>query len=187
MSKVFDFIDKDRKDFLKIKHEEAQRFIDPKTNKIFTHMVERIKCPVCNIDDSVLVFEKAGFDFVKCRGCGLLHVNPQLTLEVQDNIYKASKTADQWIKVQQNTKEQHWNAEKKFLPALNELKNLRPKGGRLLDIGCSIGQFLHLAGQFGWMVEGIELNLPASEIARSTYGLKVHNDKIENINFPETP
>ena len=36
------------------------------------------------------------------------------------------------------------------------------------------------------MVEGIELNLPASEIARSTYGLKVHNEKIENIDFPES-
>lgn len=185
MAKVFDFMDKDREEFLRIKHEEANRFIDPTTNKIYDHMVERVDCPVCGVDDNVWVFEKAGFDFVKCRRCGLLHVNPQLTSEVQDSIYKRSKTADHWIKLQKKTKEQTWNAEKKYLPGLERLKLLRPEGGRLLDVGCSIGQFLSLARDQGWEVEGVELNADAARLARSEYGLTVHNRKLEEVGFPE--
>lgn len=185
MAKVFDFMDKDREEFLRIKHEEAQRFIDPVTGKIHTHLVERINCPVCDVDDSVWVFDKAGFEFVKCRHCGLLYVNPQLTAETQESIYKQSKTANHWIKVQEKTKEQVWNAEKKYLPALQELRRIYPKGGKLLDVGCSIGQFLALARGAGWDVQGIELNADAVAIARTNYGLNVHERKVEEAGFAD--
>lgn len=185
MKKIFDFMDKDRKEFLRIKHEEAKRFIDPSTGKVKGHMVERVNCPVCDIDDSVWVFTKAGFDFVKCRHCGLLHVNPQLTMETQDAIYKESKTAEHWVKVQSKAKEQTWNAEKKYLPALKELNNIKSQGGKLLDVGCSIGQFLTLARDAGWDVQGVELNSDAASIARKDYNLKVHDKKLEECGFEE--
>ena len=178
-------MDKDRQEFLRIKHEEAKRFIDPGTGKIHAHLVERINCPVCDVDDSVWVFDKAGFEFVKCRHCGLLHVNPQLTTEIQDSIYKQSKTAEYWIKVQKKTKEQTWNAEKKYLPALQELHRIYPKGGKLLDVGCSIGQFLTLARDDGWDVQGIELNTDAAAIARSDYGLRVDEKKLEEVGLAD--
>ncbi len=179
MKKVFDFMDADRQEFLRIKHQEAMRFIDPSTGKIYAHMVERVNCPVCDVDDSTWVFSKAGFDFVKCRHCGLLHVNPQLTGSTQDSIYKQSKTAEHWIKVQQKNKEQSWNADRKYLPALRELAALYPQRGKLLDVGCSIGQFLTLARDAGWSVQGIELNADAAEIARRDYGLSIIEKKIE--------
>jgi 2-polyprenyl-3-methyl-5-hydroxy-6-metoxy-1,4-benzoquinol methylase len=186
MAKIFDFMDKDRQEFLRIKHEEAQRFIDTATGKIHSHMVERINCPVCDIDDSVWVFNKAGFDFVKCRHCGLLHVNPQLTTETQDSIYKQSKTADHWIKVQKKNKEQTWNAQMKYLPALEVLRRIYPKGGKLLDVGCSIGQFLTLARDAGWNVQGIELNSDAAAIARRDYGLSIHEKKLNEAAFADS-
>lgn len=184
MAKVFEFMDSDRQAFLKIKHDEAKRFIDTETSKIHAHMVERINCPICDIDDASWVFSKAGFDFVKCRHCGLLHVNPQLKAGVQDQIYRASKTADHWILLQKKQKEQAWNAEKKFMPALRELARLRPEHGKLLDVGCSIGQFLDLARADGWQAEGVELNSDACAVARSEYGLTVHNTKLEDVGFP---
>ena len=185
MAKVFDFMDKDRQEFLRVKHEEAMRFIDPATGRIYEHMVERINCPVCEVDDSVWVFNKAGFDFVKCRQCGLLHVNPQLTAETQDSIYKQSKTAEHWIKVQKKSKEQAWNAEKKYLPALEELGRIYPQGGKLLDVGCSIGQFLTLAREASWNVQGIELNADAAAIARRDYGLSISEKKLEEAEFED--
>lgn len=183
MAKVFDFMDQERQEFLRIKHEEAKRFIDPASGKIYAHMVERINCPVCNIDDSVWVFTKGGFDFVKCKGCGLLHVNPQLTVDTQDAIYKQSKTAEHWIKLQKKNNEQIWNAENKYLPALEELERIYPQKGKLLDVGCSIGQFLTLARDKGWDVQGIELNADAAAIARNDYGLKILEKKIEEAEF----
>ena len=185
MTKVFEFMDADRQEFLRIKHEEATRFIDPSTGKIYSHLVERVNCPICNLDDSNWVFSKAGFDFVKCRHCGLLHVNPQLTLATQDSIYKQSKTADHWIKVQKNNKEQDWNAKIKYLPELDELARLYPQRGKLLDVGCSIGQFLSLSRDAGWDVQGIELNADAAAIALSDYGLSIIEKKIEDAGFAE--
>jgi len=185
VTKVFEFMDEQRKQFLKTKHEEANRFIDPATGKIYEKFSEFVDCPVCGTRDFTYVFSKAGFDFVKCRQCTLLHVNPQLLPSAQDEIYKKSATADQWISVQMKPKEQAWNADNKFLPALKEMQRLLPKKGRLLDVGCSVGQFLSHARDEGWQVEGIELNLPASEIARQKYKLTVHNGKLENIGFSE--
>ena len=185
MTKVFDFMDADREDFLRIKHEEAKRFVDPATGKIRQQMVERVNCPVCEVDDNVWVFEKAGFDFVKCRHCGLLYVRDQLKADVQDTIYEQSQTADHWIKVQKKAKEQTWNAEKKYLPALEELRRLKPEEGHLLDVGCSIGQFLGLAREQGWEVEGVELNIDAARFARSESELIVHNRKLEEVGFPD--
>lgn len=126
--KVFEFMDDERKDFFKIKHDEAKRFINPKTGLVFDEMVERVKCPVCDVDDSEVVFKKAGFHFNKCNVCGLLHVNPQLTEETQQAIYKNSKTADYWIRLQSKTSEKTWNAKVKYQPALDELERLYPKG-----------------------------------------------------------
>lgn len=184
-NKVFDFMDSDREEFLRIKHEEAKRFIDPQTGKVKSSMVERINCPVCEVDDSVWVFSKSGFDFVKCRHCGLLYVNPQLTMETQDSIYKESKTANHWIKVQSKSKEQAWNAEKKYLPALEELKRIKPEGGKLLDVGCSIGQFLTLARDADWDVQGVELNSDAATIANREYNLTIHEEKLEDCSFED--
>lgn len=185
MSKVFDFMDEQRAEFLKTKHEEAKRFIDPETGKIGAEFSSYIDCPVCSSRDYTYAFSKNGFDFVKCRHCTLLHVNPQLKGEVQDSIYKSSRTAEQWIAVQQNKKEQAWNTSNKFMPALEQLNALRSEKGRLLDVGCSIGQFLNLAEQDGWQVEGVELNAEASKVAQEEYGLTVHNSKLEDIGFEE--
>jgi 2-polyprenyl-3-methyl-5-hydroxy-6-metoxy-1,4-benzoquinol methylase/rubredoxin len=183
MKKVFDFIDEKRKAFMHIKEDEVRPYIDPETNKVFNHMVDRVLCPICSVDDAVWVFEKGGFDFVKCRHCGLLYVNPQLKPDVSESFYKRSKTSTAWIKVQQGEKEQDWNYRNKYLPALKELQRLKPEGGRLLDVGCSIGQFLRHGAGFGWEGEGIELNREAVEFGRKEYGLRIYDKKLEELNL----
>lgn len=45
--------------------------------------------------------------------------------------------------------------------------------GRLLDIGCGTGEFLHEMKVHGWEVEGIEEDKSAVQYARNEYGLKV--------------
>lgn len=181
MGKVFEFIDSTRETLWKEKRKEILALIDPETNKVYKHYVERSNCPICEIDDAVWVFEKEGFEFVKCRSCGLLHVNPQLKSDIAESFYKKSKMATNWIKLQQGAKEQDWNAQRKYLPALEKLNCLKPDRGRLLDVGCSIGQFLKLSTQFGWECEGIELNHDAAEFARNEYGLKVYEEKLEDL------
>ena len=47
-----------------------------------------------------------------------------------------------------------------------------PKNGRLLDVGCGVGNFLAAARHSGFEVTGIELNQNAIRFARETYGLR---------------
>jgi SAM-dependent methyltransferase len=46
-----------------------------------------------------------------------------------------------------------------------------PKNGRLLDLGCGVGNFLAVARDSGFDVTGVELNPSAVRFARETYGL----------------
>jgi len=57
---------------------------------------------------------------------------------------------------------------KLFLPILS----LLPKG-KLLDVGCSYGNFLLIAKNKGFEVYGMEVNETAVEIARKKYNLNV--------------
>jgi SAM-dependent methyltransferase len=47
-----------------------------------------------------------------------------------------------------------------------------PKNGRLLDLGCGVGNFLAAARDTGFEVTGIELNQSAVRFAHETYGLR---------------
>lgn len=64
------------------------------------------------------------------------------------------------------------------LNTLSNLLNLAPANTRLLDIGCSRGQFVECAMQSGFLAEGVE---PAPDIAAAAReaGLKVHTGLLE--------
>jgi hypothetical protein len=47
-----------------------------------------------------------------------------------------------------------------------------PKEGRLLDLGCEVGNFLAAAPDIGFDVTGVELNQSAVRFARENYGLR---------------
>ena len=47
-----------------------------------------------------------------------------------------------------------------------------PKNGRLLDLGCGVGNFLAAARDSGFEVTGVEFNQSANRFARETYGLR---------------
>jgi SAM-dependent methyltransferase len=53
--------------------------------------------------------------------------------------------------------------------------------GRLLDVGCAGGVFLHEAQTRGFSVSGLELNASMAEYARTTYGLEVVNRRMEDM------
>lgn len=54
---------------------------------------------------------------------------------------------------------------------------------RLLDVGCSTGAFLSLAGRLGVQVEGVEPAPSAAQAARRA-GLKVHEGFLQNLGLP---
>lgn len=57
--------------------------------------------------------------------------------------------------------------------------------GRLLDIGCGTGYFLHTMQQSGWQVTGIEKNQGAATFAREHFGLQVTSEPTALVDLPE--
>lgn len=65
---------------------------------------------------------------------------------------------------------------------LNYIREYGKSGGRLLDVGCSVGFFLEVAQEFGYNVRGIELSSEAIAIAKDSVRNKIsHADANEHI------
>ena len=67
---------------------------------------------------------------------------------------------------------------------LTELEAQHPSKGRLLDVGCGIGTFLHLSRERGWEPHGIDPSKSGSAFAQEKYKLDVRCADIFGADFP---
>lgn len=58
------------------------------------------------------------------------------------------------------------------------------KNGKLLDIGCGVGNRLPLFGALGWKIEGLEMDQKAAETAQHM-GYKIHISTLEDADLPK--
>jgi SAM-dependent methyltransferase len=138
-----------------------------------------VPCPVCAANDYNVVFEDTlgarppvfGYKWVpeirkmyravRCRACRHMYSSPRLEdmyayyTDVSDEGYLANEG------LRKATAARVLPTMRQFVPS-----------GRLLDVGCSTGDFLTVARQF-YDVEGLELAVWAQEIARAR-GLTIH-------------
>lgn len=84
-----------------------------------------------------------------CRDCGLVYQSPRLSEKAMDAHYE--KAEDKITASHTDTVTLAENASR-----VEALKRLLPKGGRVLEIGCSDGTFLDLARRAGFSVLGID-------------------------------
>lgn len=130
------------------------------------------KCPWCGSDKAQInlwlkddFLSKEDFHICECLNCGLLYTMPRPNKEKIGEYYKS----EEYYSHQEN--------KKGFIPKLYEkvkkvnLKHkyeLATKGlttGKLLDIGCGVGDFLHSAEAHGWQCIGVEPSEEAKAIA----------------------
>ena len=131
------------------------------------------KCPWCQSEKAHLhlslkdyFLTQEPFEIMVCEDCGLLYTTPKPSDEKLGDYYKS----DEYYSHQEN--------KKGFIPRVYEAVksvNLKHKiaiatqgkePGRLLDIGCGVGDFLHFAEQNGWQCTGAEPSDDASSIAK---------------------
>lgn len=67
-----------RKKFFDNVNKELNKLIDPATGKVRAEMLEHVNCPNCDANSYEHLFEKQGFDFVRCKECTQVYVNPRL-------------------------------------------------------------------------------------------------------------
>lgn len=135
----------------------------------------KVDCPLCGSGEHARLFEKQGFTFVRCVECDLVFVNPQLEEAAVLEEYRTAASNDLWFEVLNSERQQELDREK-FTEVLDVLD---PYRRRLLDVGCSIGLFLHLAAERCWEGVGLEPAPRAREHARDVYGLDVRPEPLE--------
>ena len=57
-------------------------------------------------------------------------------------------------------------------------------GGRVLDVGCGMGDLLDRLRRRGWAVEGTDVDAAALEYARAKHGLTVHLGDLDDLRIP---
>ena len=138
------------------------------------------KCPWCGseksqihlwLKDEFLTHED--FQIYECKSCGLLYTEPRPNKNEigkyyqSDNYYSHKENKKGFIpKIYETVKS--INLKKKYKLATKEM----PKG-KVLDIGCGVGDFLQIMEKQGWETMGIEPSEEAAEIAKSRLKNKI--------------
>ena len=147
------------------------------------------KCPWCGSEKAQInlwlkddFLSKEDFHICECLNCGLQYTMPRPSKDKIGNYYKS----EEYYSHQEN--------KKGFIPKLYEAVkkvNLRYKyrlatkdlaEGKLLDIGCGVGDFLHTAEEKGWECMGVEPSEEAKVIARKRIKANIINsEELEQI------
>jgi len=139
-------------------------------------------CPVCKSSEHTHFANNGYLDYSKCQNCGLVFMNPTLDeLSVQDGFKGGDDLLMSYFKLIQKYKKFDTLTDTKPNPKEdNKLKDICDfkQNGKLLDIGCSVGDFLHKAKYF-YEVEGVEVNPNTSAYAKKYF--KVHTDYLSNL------
>lgn len=144
-----------------------------------------VKCPLCEVDETKPVFIKEGFKFVICDSCGLMYVNPQADSEKLRSWYEHCKSADMWVDMILQSDQQLDFDRKKFHECCEVLERLNYGPGNVIDVGCSLGNFLEVARDRGWETIGLELNQKAVKHATETLGLDVRPQLLHEAELKE--
>ena len=162
--------------------------------------LERVGCPLgCAAgDDPVLtgrdrLHDLPGeFRVVRCRACGLMRTDPRPTLEtigfyypLDYRPYLTTRVGPAAPAARPGAAGPFRRAVRRMLrPVGNQLPDLPP--GRMLELGCGSGAFMHAMAGKGWVVEGIEPSPAAGSEARAL-GYPVHIGPLETAPDPAAP
>jgi SAM-dependent methyltransferase len=139
-------------------------------------------CPVCGTVEHDFFANNDHLDYVQCRHCTLIYMNPAPSADMVDSGFLGE---DQLLMDYFAIISKYKTA----IPAkpdphadnkLRDIYALKP-AGRLLDVGCSVGDFLHKAKHF-YDVEGVEVNPNTAAIAEQHF--KVHQRFLGELGLP---
>ncbi len=136
-------------------------------------------CNLCGSTASHEVFRKHQWPLVACDGCGLVRVDPRPTAEQIAAIY-APPAGYHLQRLAGPSRYSRW--ERRRCEHLARITGPAPHAqARLLDVGCSTGDYLERARARGWSVYGIELAQHLAVYARTRRALPVAYAGVEDV------
>lgn len=151
-------------------------------------VLEWVDCPNGCQDGDVLVMTghdllhhiPGVFTIYRCNHCGLQRTTPRPTPNTIGNYYPTDYAP---YHSQADTKSGSMRVVKNWLKPMLGLRSrvLPPvRTGRMLELGCSSGNYMQEARNAGWQVEGIEFSPEAASVARGK-GFSVRVGAIEEM------
>lgn len=135
------------------------------------------KCHICNSNSNFLL-RKDDYDEYLCSRCGLSFVYPQPNENwLKTNVYSAD-VGYQRNKSADLSKDKPGKRYGRVLGFISKEK----AGGKLLDVGCSTGQFMYWAKNSGFDCKGVEINKRTAEVAKQN-SFQVFNGFLKDAPF----
>jgi SAM-dependent methyltransferase len=157
--------------------------------------LESSPCPLgCKGEDSVVLtgYDRlnhlpGAYNVVRCIDCGLMRTNPRPTPETMGFYYPDNYGPYRSTRINPDRRD---NGQLSFCRGwvksifrFNSTCLPRLQPGRVLEIGCASGSFLHAMALKGWDVEGLEFSEKAVHAAR-TLGYKIYRNTLETAPDP---
>jgi 2-polyprenyl-3-methyl-5-hydroxy-6-metoxy-1,4-benzoquinol methylase len=121
-----------------------------------------------------------GEEIFYCVGCGLVFTHPRPSWAELRKRYDESYYS-YWI-----TPLQHKRRVKLWRGRAKIIRQLKPEG-RILDVGCGTGLFLHICEKMGYSSTGTEISAFAVKYCKKEYGISIENTSLEDSGFkPES-
>jgi len=139
-------------------------------------------CPVCGSHDHAFYANNDHLDYVRCNACTLIFMNPAPDPGAVD---KGFEGEDALLM-------EYFSIIRKYRSApppqpdpvtdgkLRDIYAIK-RSGKLLDVGCSTGEFLHKARHF-YDVEGVEVNPHTAAVAAQHF--TVHKGFLHELRLP---
>lgn len=150
--------------------------------------LESVVCDLCGSEDAELflrlkdrMFETThdSFCLVRCRGCGLLYLNPRPTAAQVGEYYQETYAPFA------RTGVAGWAKQRTLDRDVAKLWNLMAPPARVVDVGCATGDLLHAIARRGnHDLLGIEPSAHAAQVARDRRHLDVFTGTLEAAKLP---
>lgn len=136
-------------------------------------------CIICNDKNFELYAKLDYFEAKKCKNCGMISVNPHLTekgLSLYYENYLSDRLASEKTLYEQ--RKQTYIIDKNWISKFVD-------EGKVLDIGCSGGQFLNLFDPSKWTRLGIDIEQHDADFAKKEFGIDVRVGHLLNLSWNE--
>jgi 2-polyprenyl-3-methyl-5-hydroxy-6-metoxy-1,4-benzoquinol methylase len=136
-------------------------------------------CPWCDSSN----YEQWGkdaepFNTVKCSDCNLVFVNKRLSNQGRKKYYENYYVAVHQAVPDAKVRDKMYRLEFEFI-------NKHIQNGKVLDVGCSGGDFLQYFSEVGFECYGVEPGKTAAKIAKEKIGENIFHSDLCESNFEE--
>ena len=114
--------------------------------------MDAVCCSVCGSCCQQPFLHEGTFSVVSCVECGHLYTSP---LPEEESFLTHYAASGDWIKATSITEES--GADSRFHQYSEALCRIVPKGGKIIEVGCSKGRLLYLLQQQGFDCYGVDL------------------------------